>query len=75
MALFQRDQGLLQRDLSLVNFGFKWHFSIQIQFSIFWDRMYVWKRIIAKFLWHCISVWSLDDTNYKVSVNLKMLSV
>ena len=28
VALFPRDQGLLQRDLSLVNFGFRWHFSI-----------------------------------------------
>ena len=26
MALFPKDQGLLQRDLSLVNFGFRWHF-------------------------------------------------
>ena len=23
--------------------------------------MYVWKKIIAKFRWHCISVWSLDN--------------
>ena len=26
MALFPRDQGLLKRDLSLVKFGFRWHF-------------------------------------------------
>ena len=60
MALFSRDQGLLQRDLSLVNFGFRRHFSIKIQLCIFWDSMYVWKKIISKFCWHCIiSVWSL----------------
>ena len=25
----------------------------------FWDSMCVWKKIISKFRWHCISVWSL----------------
>ena len=30
-----------------------------IQLCIFWDSMYVRKKIISKFCWHCISVWSL----------------
>ena len=42
-----------------MNFGFRWHFSILIQLCIFWDSMFVWKEIISKFRWHCISIWSL----------------
>ena len=26
--------------------------------------MYVWKKIISKFRWHCISVWSLVGICY-----------
>ena len=33
--------------------------------------MYVWKKIISKFSWHCISVWSLG-TNYLVHDRLDM---
>ena len=34
VALFPREQGLLQRDLSLVNFGFMWHFQFKYSFVI-----------------------------------------
>ena len=66
MALFPRDQGLLQRDFSFVNFGFRWHFSILIQLCSFWDSMYVWKKIISKIRWHCISVWGLAYDTYLI---------
>ena len=59
MALSAKDQMLLQKDSSLVNFSLRWGFSIKMQFCKFWDNIYVWKKNIFKFRWHYISVWSL----------------
>ena len=56
MALFPRDQELLQRDLSFVNICFRCHFSIYIQLCIFRDSMYV----------------CMEENNLKISLALNI---
>ena len=58
---------MLQRDLSLVNFGFQVAF-FNLQFSIFWGRTFSMEENNRKFRWHCISDWSLNQSQADIPI-------
>ena len=42
-----------------MNFGFRLRFSVLIHFCRFCDSRSAWIKMITKFRWHCISLFSI----------------
>ena len=55
---FSKRSGAATKGFKSCEFWFQVAF-FNLNTVLYFHSMYVWKKIISKFRWHCISVWSL----------------